>query len=169
MADLTAMYDEADRLKDEGKYDEAIKKLNGVLAEDEHYTLAHLALAVLFGRVGKHEDAVQHAQKACELEPEEPFNFTAASVTYQRLCRHSKPRLHPPGGRCHGQSQRAPVSSAQVIRPAHSRSPSGQCLPGSDQQISRPIDVIFGREPADAQSYRALSHFGMKADRAERV
>ncbi len=84
MADLTAMYDEADRLKDEGKYDEAIKKLNGVLAEDEHYTLAHLALAVLFGRVGKHEDAVQHAQKACELEPEEPFNFTAASVTYQR-------------------------------------------------------------------------------------
>jgi tetratricopeptide (TPR) repeat protein len=84
MADLTAMYDEADRLKDEGKYEEAIERLNTVLAEDENYTLAHLALAVLLGRVGNHDDAVRHAQKACELEPDEPFNFTAMSVTYQR-------------------------------------------------------------------------------------
>ncbi len=84
MADLTAMYDEADRLKDEGKYDESIAKLEAVLAEDEGYTLAHLALAVVYGRVGKHEDAVRHGVRACELEPEEAFNFTAMSVTYQR-------------------------------------------------------------------------------------
>ncbi len=84
MADLTAMYDEADRLKDDGKNDEAIEKLNDVIATDENYVLAHLALAVLYGRVNKHEDAVRHAQKACELEPEEAFNYTAASVTYQR-------------------------------------------------------------------------------------
>ena len=84
MADLTAMYDEADKLKDEGKHDEAIEKLKAVLAEDENYTLAHLALAVLYGRINKHEDAVRHGQKACELEPEEAFNFTAMSVTFQR-------------------------------------------------------------------------------------
>ncbi len=84
MADLTAMYDEADRLKDEGKNDEAIQQLTAVLAEDANYTLAHLALAVLYGRVNKYEDAVSHAQKACELEPEEAFNYTAMSVTYQR-------------------------------------------------------------------------------------
>ena len=84
MADLTAMYDEADKLKDDGKNDEAVEKLNAVLAEDENYTLAHLALAVLYGRINKHEDAVRHGQKACELESEEAFNFTAMSVTYQR-------------------------------------------------------------------------------------
>lgn len=84
MADLTAMYDEADRLKEEGKYDEAIEKLQAVLSEDPNYVLAHLALAVLFGRAGKHEEAVHHGQKACELEPDQAFNFTAMSVTYQR-------------------------------------------------------------------------------------
>ena len=84
MADLTAMYDQADRLKDEGKYEEAIDKLNEVLSEDPNYVLAHLALAVLFGRVNKHEEAVRHGQKACELEPDDAFNFTAMSVTYQR-------------------------------------------------------------------------------------
>jgi tetratricopeptide (TPR) repeat protein len=84
MADLTAMYDEADRLKDEKKYDEAIEKLNAVLAEDENHVLAHLALAVVYGRVNKHEDAVRHGQRACEIEPEEAFNYTAMSVTYQR-------------------------------------------------------------------------------------
>jgi len=84
MADLTAMYDEADKLKDEGKFEEAIEKLNAILAEDENYVLAHLALAVAYGRVGRHEDAVRHGQKACEVEPEEAFNFTAMSVTYQR-------------------------------------------------------------------------------------
>ncbi len=84
MADLTAMYNDADRLKDEGKYDEAIEKLTALLAEEENYPLAHLALAVLYGRVGKHEEAVNHGRRACELEPDEPFNFTAMSVTYQR-------------------------------------------------------------------------------------
>jgi tetratricopeptide (TPR) repeat protein len=84
MSDLTALYDEADRLKDEGKYEEAIAKLQQLLGEDANYTLAHLALAVLYGRVGKHEEAVEHGRRACELEPTEAFNFTAMSVTYQR-------------------------------------------------------------------------------------
>lgn len=84
MADLTAMYDEADRLKDAGKFEEAIGKLTALLAEDEQYTLAHLALAVLYGKVGKFEQSVRHGQRACELDPHDPFNFTAMSVTYQR-------------------------------------------------------------------------------------
>jgi Flp pilus assembly protein TadD len=84
MANLTALYDEADKLKDAGKNDEAIAKLQQILDEDPDYTLAHLALAVLCGRVGRHDEAVTHGQRACQLEPEEAFNFTALSVTCQR-------------------------------------------------------------------------------------
>lgn len=84
MSGLTALYDEADRLKDEGKHEEAIAKLRELLAQDANYVLAHLALAVLLGRVGQHEEAVEHGRRACELEPTEAFNFTAMSVTYQR-------------------------------------------------------------------------------------
>lgn len=84
MATVEALYDEAEQLKDAGKPQEAIAKLNELLAIDANYSLAHSALAVLLGQVGKHEEAIEHAQRVCELEPHDPFSFTALSVTYQR-------------------------------------------------------------------------------------
>ena len=84
MPTVLELYNEAEKLKDEEKNEEAIAKLNELLQQDESYTLAHLALAVLYGKVGKPEDSVRHGQRACELEPDDPFNFTAMSVTYQR-------------------------------------------------------------------------------------
>jgi tetratricopeptide (TPR) repeat protein len=78
------LYDEADQLKDAGQLDQAIAKLNEVLAQEEDFTLAHSALAVLYGKVNRHEDAIRHGQRACELEPNDPFGFTALSVTFQR-------------------------------------------------------------------------------------
>jgi Flp pilus assembly protein TadD len=79
-----ALYDEADKLKDAGKLDEAVAKLNEILANDPSYALAHSALAVLCTRLARHEEAVSHAVKVCELEPKDPFSFTALSVTYMR-------------------------------------------------------------------------------------
>jgi tetratricopeptide (TPR) repeat protein len=78
------LYDEADRLKDQGQLDAAIGKLNELLAQDDAYALAHAALAVMYGKSGRHEDAIRHGQRVCELEPNDPFSFTAMSVTYQR-------------------------------------------------------------------------------------
>ena len=82
--ELVKLYDEADQLKAEGKLDEAVAKLEQALAIDEQYALAHSALAVVLQRQDKHEAAVKHAQRVCELEPDDPFSFTAMSVTYQR-------------------------------------------------------------------------------------
>ena len=84
MSDPVALYDEADKLKDAGKLEEATAKLNEALEADANYALAHAALAVVLQKLGRHEEAVQHAQKVCELEPDDAFSFTALSVTYQR-------------------------------------------------------------------------------------
>jgi tetratricopeptide (TPR) repeat protein len=84
MADAVALYDEADKLKDAGQLDEAAAKLQEAIAADAHYALAHSGLAVVLQRLGRHEEAIAHARRACELEPNDPFSFTALSVTYQR-------------------------------------------------------------------------------------
>jgi Flp pilus assembly protein TadD len=84
MADVVALYDEADRLKDAGKLEEAVAKLNEALAADGNYGLAHSALAVILQRLGQHEAAIEHARAACELSPDDPFSFTALSVIFQR-------------------------------------------------------------------------------------
>ncbi len=85
MSDITTKYNEAEKLKDEGKLDEAANILNEVLQLDPEHILTHLTLGRIYTVQGKFEQAVEHGQKACQLEPNEPFNFTAMSVTYQRV------------------------------------------------------------------------------------
>ena len=84
MADVNALYAEAEKLKDDQQFEAAIEKLNECLEKDPNHALSHLALAVVYGKVGQHDKACGHGEKACEVEPTEAFNFTALSVTYQR-------------------------------------------------------------------------------------
>jgi len=84
MPDPVKLYDEADRLKAEGNLEAAAAKLNEALAGDESYALAHSALAVVLQRLGRHDEAIAHAVRVTELEPKDPFSYTALSVTYQR-------------------------------------------------------------------------------------
>lgn len=81
------LYSEAERLKDSGDLEAAAKKLDELLAQDGKYALAHSALAVICGRLSRHNEAIEHALKVCELEPKDAFSFTALSVTYQRAGR----------------------------------------------------------------------------------
>lgn len=78
------LYQQAETLKNSGQREAAIAKLEEVVKLDDAHLMAHLSLAVLLGKVGRHEDAIQHAQRACEIDPQDAFNFTALSVTYQR-------------------------------------------------------------------------------------
>ena len=84
MTDSHGLYAKAEKLKDEGNHEEAIAVLNDLLAQDEGHTLSHLALAVLYGKVNQHDKAIDHGRRACELDPNDAFGFTALSVTYQR-------------------------------------------------------------------------------------
>jgi Tfp pilus assembly protein PilF len=78
------LYRDYEKLKEEGKLDEAAAVLEKAIEQDAGYTLAYSALAVLYGKLGKHDDAIRRGLKVCELEPNDPFSFTAMSVTYQR-------------------------------------------------------------------------------------
>ena len=61
------LYDEADKLKDEGFLDEAVNKLQELLRQDPNYALAHSALAVLYTNLKQHDKAIEHGRKVCEL------------------------------------------------------------------------------------------------------
>lgn len=84
MTDTIQKYNEAEKLKDQGKLDEAVALLNEILSTDPDHVLTHLTLGRICTLQGKHAEAIAHGEKACELEPNEAFNFTALSVTYQR-------------------------------------------------------------------------------------
>jgi len=84
MPTIDELYHEHERLKDEGKLDEAAAALEKALEQDANFALAHSALAVVYGRLNRHADAIRHGLKVCELEPDDPFSFTAMSVTFQR-------------------------------------------------------------------------------------
>jgi Tfp pilus assembly protein PilF len=78
------LYRQYEQLKDSGQLTEATAPLEEALQADPTYALAHSALAVVYGRLGRHAEAIEHGLKVCELEPNDPFSFTAMSVTFQR-------------------------------------------------------------------------------------
>jgi len=84
MSDVQTLYSEGEKLRDEGKYAEAVEKFKAILETDPNHVLALMALGVTYGKTNQHAEAVECSEKVCELEPNEPFNFTALSVTYQR-------------------------------------------------------------------------------------
>ena len=84
MTNTAQRLNEAEKLKDQGKLDEAANLLTGILAEDDSHVLSHMMLARIYTQTGRHAEAVQHAEKACELEPNDSTNFTVLSDTYQR-------------------------------------------------------------------------------------
>jgi Flp pilus assembly protein TadD len=81
------LYDEAIELQQAGKLDEAVGKLEALLGAEPDYALAHSALAVFRDKQGQKEQAVEHARKVCQLEPDDPFSFMALSMICQRAGR----------------------------------------------------------------------------------
>ena len=75
-----ARYDQAMLLRDAGKFAEALAEIEKLTADFPDYPLARLALAVLYEKNNQTELAMQAAKKACELDPENPFYYTATSA-----------------------------------------------------------------------------------------
>lgn len=84
MATRDERYAEAERLKDGGDLAGAVAALESLVAEDTDFALAHSALAAWCTRLERHQDAVRHARRVVELEPRDPFSYTALSVACMR-------------------------------------------------------------------------------------
>jgi Flp pilus assembly protein TadD len=103
MPSNTELYDAAVKLKDEGNLEGAIAALKELLAQDPNYALAHGALSIYLGRLQRHEEAVAHAKKVCELEPNDPRSYSTLSVVCVRAGRiqdaeDAKARAHHMAG-----------------------------------------------------------------------
>jgi tetratricopeptide (TPR) repeat protein len=85
---------EADSTRLPEKYQEAIQKYEEVLAADDKHVIAHMTLAVLYGKLGRHAEAIQHGERACQLEPDEVFNYSALSTTFQRALEATQDRQY---------------------------------------------------------------------------
>jgi Flp pilus assembly protein TadD len=84
MTDRDDRYAAAEALKNEGKLAEAVASLEELVAEQADFALAHSALAAWCTRLERHDEAIRHARRVCELEPNDPFSYTALSVACMR-------------------------------------------------------------------------------------
>jgi Flp pilus assembly protein TadD len=77
-------YDEAIVLQQAGKLQEAIGKLEQLIADSPDFALAHAGLGVFYGKLEQYDKAVEHARKVCQLDPDDPFSFMALSMICQK-------------------------------------------------------------------------------------
>ncbi|WP_422925231.1 tetratricopeptide repeat protein [Singulisphaera sp. PoT] len=78
------LYDQAVDLRDKGDKPGAIAILEEAVAADPAFVIGHGMLAKLYADVAEIDEAIAHAKKVVELEPEDTFSYTALSVIYQR-------------------------------------------------------------------------------------
>jgi len=87
MPSRDAMYDEAIGIQQAGDLEGAVAKLRALLDQDANHALAHAALSVFYSRLERHEEAIEHGQRVCDLEPEDPFSYIALSLVCQKAGR----------------------------------------------------------------------------------
>ncbi len=81
------LYDLAVDLRDAGDKLGAVGKLEEAVGLDPAFAIGHGMLAKLYADLAEVDQAIAHAKKVVELEPDDTFSYTALSVIYQRCGR----------------------------------------------------------------------------------
>ncbi len=82
--DSDQLYDAANKLKESGDIESAAAALLKIVEADPGHLHSNMALGVYLQKLGRPEEAIKHAVKVTEIQPEDPFSFTQLSVIYQR-------------------------------------------------------------------------------------
>ena len=90
MTTADKLYDEAIELQQAGQLDAAVAKLTELVAAEPAYALAHAGLSAFLAKLGRHDEAIEHARKVCELEPDDSFSYMAMSLVCQRAGRNAE-------------------------------------------------------------------------------
>ena len=85
--DLQALIQAANRLLEEGAAERAEELYREVLRHDETHFDAHYNLAVLSGRAGRNQEALEHIERALEQSPEEAKAWRARGIALMELGR----------------------------------------------------------------------------------
>lgn len=94
MSNVDQLYKQSEQLRREGKPAEALDVLQEVLKLDNSHVLAHMTTARLLCKANRPLEAVPHSEQACQLEPQEVFNWTALSETYQKAFEVTQDRMY---------------------------------------------------------------------------
>ncbi|QDU25961.1 hypothetical protein ETAA8_10330 [Anatilimnocola aggregata] len=94
MSNIDELYKQSEVLRREGKLAEATEKLNELIALDPNHVLARMTIARLLCKAGKPLEAVPHSEMACQVEPNESFNWAALSQTYQQSFEATQDRIY---------------------------------------------------------------------------
>jgi Flp pilus assembly protein TadD len=87
MATADQLYDQAIDKRDAGDKPGAIEILKQALQADANSAICHGLIAKLYADTGEVENAIAHAKKVVELEPDDTFSYTALSVIYVKCGR----------------------------------------------------------------------------------
>lgn len=87
MPTANELYDQAVDLRDKGDKEGAIALLKQAVEAEPDFALGHGMLAKLHADLAQADDAIFHARRVVELEPNDTFSYTALSVIYQRCGR----------------------------------------------------------------------------------
>jgi len=82
MATASELYDAANAKKNAGDLAGAVEILLDSSRQYPEHVDTRSALAVYLQRLGRFDDAIEHAKKVCELNPGDSFSFTQLSVIY---------------------------------------------------------------------------------------
>ena len=81
------LYDEAVDLRDQGDKEAAVAKLKEATEAEPDNAVIHGLLAKLCADLARADEAIHHAQRVVEIQPDDAFSYTALSVIYQRCGR----------------------------------------------------------------------------------
>jgi len=82
--DPDKLYDAANALKEQGDLEGCVNALMEILKVAPDHQQTHMALGVHLQKLGRNDDAITHAKRVAELNPQDAFSYTQLSVIYQR-------------------------------------------------------------------------------------
>ena len=87
MSETIERYDRAMAHKDSGDLGAAVRELAAIIEDEPDHLLSHSALAVYLEKLGRADEAVAHAERVTELDPQDAFAWTQLAVICQRCGR----------------------------------------------------------------------------------